>query len=186
MAASELPLRTRQTAAAVFWSWFLSVRTLFGLPTGSIATFSTGCPLPTSSLSVVSLSDVDFGPLLAAFGGVSSIFVTLSPPDMRPAGSARQVVCVSDAVGTLLRGSMNSPLTHLSGPKRITLSSFHRSELGRELVHETRLGRMLALQLSRVRRQVVELLGLGGPLYIDIWWLVEGIPSRLRSHGWTL
>ena len=42
MAASELRLRTRHTAVAVFWSWFLGVWTLFGVPTGSIATFSTG------------------------------------------------------------------------------------------------------------------------------------------------
>jgi hypothetical protein len=48
---------------------------------------------PTASLSVVSLGDVDFGPLLlAAFGGVSSIFVTLSLPDTRPVGGARRVI----------------------------------------------------------------------------------------------
>jgi len=48
--------------------------------------------LSAQPLSVVSLGDVDLGPLLAAFGGVLSIFVTLSLPHMRPAGSARQVV----------------------------------------------------------------------------------------------
>jgi hypothetical protein len=47
---------------------------------------------PTASLSVVSLGDVDFGPLLAAFEDVMSIFVTLSLPNTRPANSARRVV----------------------------------------------------------------------------------------------
>ena len=46
---------------------------------------------PTASVSAVSLSDVDFGPLLAAFEGVLRILVTLSLPNVRPVGSARQV-----------------------------------------------------------------------------------------------
>src|SRR5215210_2124238 len=36
------PLRARHTAVAVFWSWLLGVWTLSGLPTCSIASFSTG------------------------------------------------------------------------------------------------------------------------------------------------
>jgi hypothetical protein len=62
---------------------------------------------PTASLSAVSLRDVAIGPLLAAVGGVLSIFVTLSLPKC-----ARRVVpgksfCVSDAVGldSLLKNS---------------------------------------------------------------------------------
>ena len=47
---------------------------------------------PTASLSVVSLSDIAFGPLLTAFGRVLSNFVNLSLPDVRPAGSVRQGV----------------------------------------------------------------------------------------------
>jgi len=37
------------------------------------------------------LSDIGFGPFLAAFGGALSIFVTLSLPNVRSAGSARRV-----------------------------------------------------------------------------------------------
>jgi hypothetical protein len=46
---------------------------------------------PAASVNAVSLSDVDFGPLLAAFGSVLRFLVTLSLPNMRPVGSARQV-----------------------------------------------------------------------------------------------
>ena len=54
---------------------------------------------PTASLSVISLRDVDFGPLLAAFGGVLSIFVTLSLPECARWTVPGKSSCVSDAVG---------------------------------------------------------------------------------------
>jgi hypothetical protein len=55
-------------------------------------TISTGWWFPTASLNTVSLSDLDFGSLLGAFGGTLRIFVTLSLLDMRPAGSDQQVI----------------------------------------------------------------------------------------------
>ena len=60
-----------------------------------LALYSPKCveeTLPPASLSIVWLSEVDLGPLLAAFGVVLSIIAPLSLPDMRPLGSARQVV----------------------------------------------------------------------------------------------
>ena len=55
--------------------------------------------LPTASLGVVSLRDVDFGPLLAAFGGVLSMFVTHSPPKCARQSVLGKFFCISDAVG---------------------------------------------------------------------------------------
>ena len=46
----------------------------------------------TGSLSVVLLSDVAFGLLPSAFGGISSILVTLFLPNTRRAGNARQAL----------------------------------------------------------------------------------------------
>src|SRR5829696_2286526 len=54
----------------------------------------------TASLSVVSLRDVDFGPLLAAFGRVLRIFVTVSLPKCARRAVLGKSFCVSDAVGT--------------------------------------------------------------------------------------
>jgi hypothetical protein len=60
---------------------------------------------PTASLNVVSLSDVAFGPLLATFGGVLSIFVTLSLPKCAWRALLGKSFCVSDTVGWILRSS---------------------------------------------------------------------------------
>src|SRR5829696_5867175 len=65
---------------------------------------------PTASLGIVPLSGLDFGPLLAAFWGVLSLFVTLSLPKCARRAAPGKSFCVSDAVEVLTRTPMNGLL----------------------------------------------------------------------------
>ena len=60
--------------------------------------------IPIASLSTVSLGDLDFRSLLGAFGGASSIFVTLSLPIRAWREVLSMAFRISDAVGPFSEG----------------------------------------------------------------------------------